>query len=128
MSSLKKFNILEMLGSQPPRTDINVFHLDQSSSVRIAQLAGRFPWHSHPHGDEGWSVYRGAASSEASSGAIELSAGEGTVIPRGLEHSPVAQAEGTSVIIFYRTNLEMEMRSGERPPEDFKIVERTRPH
>jgi hypothetical protein len=123
MSSLRKFNILEMLGSLPPRTNINAIHIDRDYAVRIARIAGRFPWHHHPNGDEGWFVYQGAVSIETSSGAIELSAGEGTVIPCGLEHSPVAQVEGTTVIIFNRTNLGMEMRSGERVPEDFRILE-----
>ncbi len=119
----KKFNILQMLSPYPPRTNINALRVDRDYAVRIARITGRFPWHYHPHGDEGWFVYQGAVMIETSSGAVELSAGEGTVIPRGLKHSPVAQIEGTIVLIFNLTDLGMVMGPGEEVPDDFTIME-----
>lgn len=104
MASLEtptKFNILDVLDGHPPRTNFNVIQLDGAYNVRIAEVTGRFPWHEHTNGDEGWLIWRGGLRIDVEGGkVIELRAGEGTTIRQGVKHSPLALEEGTIVVVF----------------------------
>lgn len=98
---LKKFNIDDVLAGHPPRTNFNVIRLDDRYHVRIARVSGRFPWHRHPNGDEGWLVWKGRLRMDLEgNGSVELGAGEGLRIPKGMAHSPMCLEEGTVVVIF----------------------------
>jgi len=58
--------------------------------VKLAKLEGDFVWHSHAAEDEMFLVVEGTLRIELRDGEVELSAGELCVIPRGVEHRPVA--------------------------------------
>jgi mannose-6-phosphate isomerase-like protein (cupin superfamily) len=68
------------------------------SQVKLAKLEGTFVWHSHEHEDELFLVHRGHLRIELRDGEVELGPGEMVVIPRGVEHRPVAE-EGCEVIL-----------------------------
>lgn len=59
--------------------------------VKLARLEGPFVWHSHEHEDELFLVLEGRLRIELRDGAVELNPGELCVIPRGVEHLPVAE-------------------------------------
>lgn len=61
--------------------------------VKLVRVEGAFPWHSHGDADEMFLVWRGRVRLEFREGAVELGEGEALVVPRGLEHRPVAEAE-----------------------------------
>ena len=104
-------NIDELLTPQPPRKNFNIIALDDEQyAVRVAKIEGRFPWHRHPHGDEGWLVWKGRLRIDSDERSVELGPGDFTVIPQGVVHSPLALEDGTLVIIFNRTQLGMELR------------------
>ncbi|MCA9674047.1 MAG: cupin domain-containing protein [Kofleriaceae bacterium] len=67
--------------------------------VKLVKLAGPFTWHRHEHEDELFLVVRGRLRMELRDRAIELDAGELIVIPRGVEHRPVADEE-VEVMLF----------------------------
>jgi mannose-6-phosphate isomerase-like protein (cupin superfamily) len=67
--------------------------------VRIVKLKGEFVWHSHADTDELFYVLKGSLTIELRDGAVTLSAGEMYVVPRGVEHRPVA-AEECEVMLF----------------------------
>ena len=102
-----KINLLELLAPHPPRTNFHVIGVDEDYTVRVAKTIGRFPWHSHPNGDEGWFVFEGRLGIHTKGGVLELERGDFTVIPRGVHHSPEALVPGTVVIIFNRRDLGM---------------------
>jgi mannose-6-phosphate isomerase-like protein (cupin superfamily) len=60
---------------------------------KIAKIQGEFIWHSHPETDEAFIVIRGKMKIKLREGAINLKAGEMCVIPKGVEHKPVAAEE-----------------------------------
>jgi mannose-6-phosphate isomerase-like protein (cupin superfamily) len=106
----ERTNIDELLAPLEPRKNMNIISLDDDNySVRVAKIKGRFPWHSHPHGDEGWLVWKGRMRLESADRSVELGPGDFTVIPRGTVHSPIVLEEGTVVIIFNRTQLGMDL-------------------
>jgi len=103
----KKTNLLELLAPHPPRTNFHVIAVDQEYTVRVAKTVGRFPWHFHPHGDEGWFIFEGRLRIDTEAGSIELERGDFTVIPRGTRHSPEALVPNTVVLIFNKRQLGM---------------------
>ncbi len=105
--TLQKANLLDLLEGQPPRTNFHVMRIDERYSVRMAKVTGRFPWHFHPNGDEGWFVFEGRLRIDSEAGSVELSKGDFTVVPRGVRHSPEALAPDTAVIIFNLRDLGM---------------------
>jgi len=67
--------------------------------VKLAKLHGEFIWHSHADEDELFLVIAGRLRIELRDGALDLGPGEMAVIPRGVEHRPVA-AEEVQVLLF----------------------------
>lgn len=60
---------------------------------KLVKLHGEFVWHRHADTDEVFIVLDGALRIELRDGAVELAAGEMYVVPRGVEHRPVAEHE-----------------------------------
>jgi mannose-6-phosphate isomerase-like protein (cupin superfamily) len=67
--------------------------------VKLAKFQGSFVWHSHEHEDELFLVVRGRFRMELRDGDIELGQGEFLIVPRGVEHRPVADEE-VEVLLF----------------------------
>jgi mannose-6-phosphate isomerase-like protein (cupin superfamily) len=67
--------------------------------VRLVKIQGTFPWHNHPDGDEMFLVWRGRFRLEFRDGSADLGPGEFMVVPRGVEHRPVADEEA-EIILF----------------------------
>lgn len=67
--------------------------------VKLAKLEGPFVWHKHDEEDELFLVHRGRLRLEFRDRVVELSAGEFLIVPRGVEHLPVADEE-VEVVLF----------------------------
>ena len=63
------------------------------NEVRIAKVEGEFTWHSHADTDELFLVVSGDFAIEFRDGLRRLGPGEMVVVPRGVEHRPVANGE-----------------------------------
>ena len=61
--------------------------------LKLVKLEGEFVWHSHPDTDELFYCLRGQLRIEFRDDVIKLSEGELFVVPKGVEHRPVAAAE-----------------------------------
>ena len=67
--------------------------------VKLVKFQGEFVWHHHALEDEMFLVIDGAFRMELRDRNIELSAGEFLIVPRGVEHRPVADRE-VCVLLF----------------------------
>ncbi|MCM2255525.1 MAG: cupin domain-containing protein [Vicinamibacteria bacterium] len=72
--------------------------------VKVAKLHGEFVWHRHEHEDELFLVLAGRLRIEFRDGAVEFGPGQLVVVPRGVEHKPVADEE-VHVLLFERRGV-----------------------
>ncbi len=61
--------------------------------VKLDKLKGEFVWHRHEKEDEMFLVVKGRFRMELRDGPIMMEEGEFIVIPRGVDHRPVAEQE-----------------------------------
>lgn len=61
--------------------------------LKLVKFQGDFVWHQHEREDELFYVVRGAFRMEFRDKAVELREGDMLVVPRGVEHRPVADEE-----------------------------------
>lgn len=67
--------------------------------VKLAKFKGEFEWHHHAHEDEFFLVVGGQFEMHLRDKVVVLNPGECIVIPRGVEHKPVAPVEA-EVLMF----------------------------
>jgi mannose-6-phosphate isomerase-like protein (cupin superfamily) len=60
---------------------------------KIVKVQGEFIWHDHPETDEVFVVLKGQLEIHFRDGKVVLNEGEMFVVPKGLEHKPVAEQE-----------------------------------
>lgn len=72
---------------------LNDFH------VKIAKIKGAFVWHSHPDTDELFIINKGEMIMRLRDRDVPLKAGDMFVVPKGVEHMPVAENECEIVMI-----------------------------
>jgi len=67
--------------------------------VRLVKVQGEFVWHSHPAEDELFYIVRGSLRMDFRDRSVTLDPGDMLVVPRGVEHRPVA-AEQCELVLF----------------------------
>ena len=61
--------------------------------VKLVKSIGEFVWHKHDNEDELFLVVKGSFQMEFRDGTVILNEGEFLIVPRGVEHRPVAKEE-----------------------------------
>ncbi len=72
--------------------------------IKLVKFQGEFPWHHHETEDEMFMALKGSFQIEFRDKTVDLSEGEFVIVPRGVEHRPVA-AEEVEVLLFEPANL-----------------------
>jgi mannose-6-phosphate isomerase-like protein (cupin superfamily) len=67
--------------------------------VMVVKVKGEFNWHSHPDTDDFFLVLKGQVTIRLRDGDVVLNAGEMYVVPKGVEHCPVAEEEAELLLI-----------------------------
>ncbi|MEU8383572.1 cupin domain-containing protein [Streptosporangium sp. NPDC048865] len=67
--------------------------------IKLAKLKGEFVWHAHPETDELFLVVSGRLTIRLREGDVVLGPGELYVVPRGVEHCPVAEEETAIMLV-----------------------------
>ena len=66
---------------------------------KLVKVEGEFVWHDHPDTDEVFIVIEGCLNIEFRDGIVTLESGEMFVIPKGIEHKPMAVSECKIMIV-----------------------------
>jgi mannose-6-phosphate isomerase-like protein (cupin superfamily) len=67
--------------------------------VKVVKVHGEFTWHRHPHTDELFLVLDGELTIQLRDHDVLVGPRELFVVPRGVEHNPLAHAETTILLI-----------------------------
>lgn len=67
--------------------------------VKVVKFKGAFPWHHHENEDEMFLAWKGSFRIEFRDRTVELNEGDLIVVPKGVEHRPVADGE-VEVMLF----------------------------
>ena len=67
--------------------------------VMVVKVKGPFTWHKHDDTDDFFLVLKGRVTIQMREGNVSLEAGEMFVVPRGVEHCPVADDEAHLLLI-----------------------------
>ena len=68
-------------------------------AVQVVKVQGEFVWHRHEETDDFFLVLDGHLTIQLRDGNVELDAGELVVVPRGVEHCPLAADEASILLI-----------------------------
>ena len=90
---MKKVNLLEKFSLFNEQWSPRIAGELNGQQVRLVKLAGKFVWHKHDEEDEFFYVVKGSFVMELREEHISLNEGEFLIVPRGVEHRPVAENE-----------------------------------
>jgi mannose-6-phosphate isomerase-like protein (cupin superfamily) len=89
----KVINLAEKLGLISEYWSPRIVGELNGQYVKLAKFKGDFVWHRHDAEDEMFLVVKGRLAIELRDRTVELTEGEFFVVPRGVEHKPVAEEE-----------------------------------
>jgi mannose-6-phosphate isomerase-like protein (cupin superfamily) len=98
-ATLEKVNLAEKLALFSAHFQPKIVGELNGQQVKLVKFQGPFVWHHHDDEDELFLVVRGSFDMELRDRTIHLQEGEFLVVPRGVEHRPVALEE-VHVLLF----------------------------
>jgi mannose-6-phosphate isomerase-like protein (cupin superfamily) len=96
---MNKVNIKEKLSQFSDYWSPKIVGELNGQQVKLAKLKGEFVWHKHDEEDELFYVLKGSFDMEFRDKTVHLIENEFLIVPRGVEHRPVAQEE-VSIMLF----------------------------
>ena len=122
MSARTAINLREKFGRIAERWQPRVVAEMNDYQFKLAKIQGEFVWHAHPETDEVFIIVDGRMTLEFRDGKVDLKAGEMYVVPRGVEHKPVAEQECAIMLVEPRGTVNTGDAGGERTaPNDVWI-------
>lgn len=99
MDSIEKVNVAQKLALFDEHWSPKIVGELNGQHVKLVKFLGEFVWHHHDDEDEMFLVVDGRFKMEFRDREVWLEEGEFIVVPRGIEHRPVAERE-VSVMLF----------------------------
>jgi mannose-6-phosphate isomerase-like protein (cupin superfamily) len=90
---MDKVNISEKLGQFSDHYNPRIIGELNGQYVKAVKLKGEFVWHHHDYEDELFLVVKGKLNMEFRDKIVEVMPGEFIIVPKGVEHKPVADEE-----------------------------------
>ncbi|MEP6754632.1 MAG: cupin domain-containing protein [Chthonomonadales bacterium] len=98
-TDINKVNLVEKFAQIKKLWNPKIVGELNGQHVKLVKFQGEFVWHHHDDEDEMFLVVRGSFNMEFLDRVVELHEGEFLVVPRGVEHRPVAVNE-VEVLLF----------------------------
>ncbi len=119
---MEKVNISHKLGLFGDYWSPKIVGELNDSQVKLVKLKGEFVWHHHDHEDELFLVVKGHLLIKFRDRDIWLDEGEFVIIPRGVEHLPVAYEEVHVLLLEPKTTLNTGNVQNERTVADLQQI------
>jgi mannose-6-phosphate isomerase-like protein (cupin superfamily) len=91
--ALRSINLAEKLAGFTERWQPRTVAEFNGHDIMVVKAQGEFVWHKHDETDDLFLVLRGELTIELRDGSVTLRAGDLFVVPKGVEHRPVAKEE-----------------------------------
>ena len=88
-------NVTEKLSRVDEHWSPKVIARMNDYEIKVVKVQGEFVWHAHEDTDEMFLVLVGELTIQLRSGDVTLGPGQLFVVPRGVEHCPIAAARGS---------------------------------
>ncbi len=102
---LTKVNIADKLQQFTDQWSPKIVGEINDAHVKLVKLQGEFVWHHHDDEDELFLVIQGRLRMRLRDGDVVLDPGEFLVVPRGVEHCPVAEVETHVLLLEPKSTL-----------------------
>ena len=96
---MEKVNLIEKFALFAEHWSPKIVGEPNGQYVKLAKLKGEFVWHHHEAEDEMFFVVNGSLRMKLPEEEVIVGAGEFLIVPRGVEHCPVADEE-VHVLLF----------------------------
>jgi mannose-6-phosphate isomerase-like protein (cupin superfamily) len=103
--TIEKVNLVEKFDLFSEHWSPKIVGEVNDAHVKLVKLKGEFVWHHHEHEDELFLVVKGRLLIKLRDRDIWLDEGEFVIIPRGVEHLPVAEEEAHVLLLEPQTTL-----------------------
>jgi mannose-6-phosphate isomerase-like protein (cupin superfamily) len=119
---MHKINIAEKLALFSDHWNPRIVGELNGQHVKLVKFQGEFVWHKHDDEDELFYVLDGQFNMEFRDKTVELKAGEFLIVPRGVEHRPVAAQEVAVMLFEPNTTLNTGDTKGELTRETLEKI------
>jgi len=119
---MNKINISEKLSLFNDFWNPRIIGELNGQHVKLVKLAGEFVWHKHDHEDEMFYVLNGQLKIEFRDRTVELKENEFLIVPKGVEHRPVAENEVSVMLFEPNTTLNTGNTKGELTKEKLERI------
>lgn len=92
------------------------------SYVKLVKLKGEFVWHQHENEDEMFFVVKGKLLIKFRDKDVWLNEGEFLIVPKGVEHMPVAEEEVHVLLLEPKTTLNTGDQVNEKTVTDLEKI------
>jgi mannose-6-phosphate isomerase-like protein (cupin superfamily) len=96
---MEKINVREKLAMFSDHWNPRIVGELNGQHVKLTKFQGEFVWHDHAQEDEFFLVLRGSFRMDFRDRSVTLNEGDFIIVPRGVEHRPVAEQE-VEVMLF----------------------------
>lgn len=121
-STIEKVNLAQKYSRFDPYWSPKIVGEVNDSYVKLVKFKGEFVWHHHEGEDELFLVVKGRFTMKLLGRDIEVGEGEFVIIPRGVEHMPVAEEECHVLLLEPKTTLNTGNISNERTLNDLERI------
>jgi len=108
-----KINLKEKLSSFSDYWNPRIVGELNGQHVKLVKFKGEFVWHKHDNEDELFLVIKGKFRIEFRDKTVELNENEFIIVPKGVEHKPVADQEVEIMLFEPNTTLNTGNTRGE---------------
>lgn len=119
---MNKINISEKLSLFHDHWNPRIVAELNGQHVKLAKLQGEFVWHKHDNEDEMFLVLEGILKMEFRDTTIEINENEFIVVPRGVEHRPMAENEVSIMLFEPNTTLNTGDTVSEMTRENLEMI------
>jgi mannose-6-phosphate isomerase-like protein (cupin superfamily) len=119
---MEKVNVVEKLRLFSDHWHPRIVGELNGQYVKLAKVEGEFDWHQHANEDELFFVVSGCLTIKLRDRDITLEEGEFFIVPRGVEHRPVAEQEAHVMLFEPKSTLNTGEERTDRTVEELPWI------